>query len=280
MPQFARKHRLPSLLLLCILGLCVIPRLALAQQSSATVNGVVTDPSGAAIANAKVELTNVGTGVSRTTATNADGAYLFLNVVPGPYTMRAAAPGFSEISQPQTTLEVNQTATFDFHMKVGASQQSVTVEATAAGVEASTAELGTVVTTREVNDLPLNGRNFTQLLTITAGVANVNRDQSQYGGGGWAGNSIGSFAFPAVNGARNRSNMFMLDGVNDLNTMLTMYNYAPIVDAIQEFKTQGHNDLAEYGGVAGGIVGGGDSAGGYDARVFADGDAAGECGAG
>lgn len=253
MPQFASNHRFLTLLVF-LLSLGFVPRLALAQQASASVNGVVTDPSGAAIPNAKVELTNAATGVTRTTTTNTDGAYLFLNVVPGPYTMKASASGFSEISQPQTTLEVNQTATFDFHMKVGASQQSVTVEATAAGVEASTAELGTVVTTREVNDLPLNGRNFTQLLTITAGVANVNRDQSQYGGGGWAGNSIGSFSFPAVNGARNRSNMFLLDGVNDLNTMLTMYNYAPIVDAIQEFKTQGHNDLAEYGGVAGGIV--------------------------
>jgi hypothetical protein len=237
-----------------LLSLCLTPRAAVAQQASASVNGVVADPSGASIPNVQVELTNVGTGVTRTTTTNSNGTYLFLNVVPGPYTMRASAPGFAMITQPQTTLEVNQTATFDFHMKVGGAQQSVTVEATAAGVEVSTAELGTVVTTREVNDLPLNGRNFTQLLTITAGVANVNRDQSQFGGGGWAGNSIGSFSFPAVNGARNRSNLFLLDGVNDLNTMLTMYNYAPIVDDIQEFKTQGHNDLAEYGGAAGGIV--------------------------
>lgn len=253
MALVAKKHRYLAASLI-VLSLGLTSRAALAQQASATVNGVVTDPSGAAIANAQVELTNISTGITRTATTNTDGAYLFPNVVPGLYTMRASAQGFSPTVQPQTTLEVNQTATFDFHMKVGATEQSVTVEATAAGVEASTAELGTVVTTREVNDLPLNGRNFTQLLTITAGVANVNRDQSQYGGGGWAGNSIGSFSFPAVNGARNRSNLFLLDGVNDLNTMLTMYNYAPIVDDIQEFKTQGHNDLAEYGGGAGGIV--------------------------
>jgi len=249
-----RRHwYVAALLMLFGVGF-VMSRGAMAQQASAGVNGLVADPSGAAIPNAKVELTNIDTGVTRTTTTNSNGSYLFLNIVPGPYTMRASAAGFSEIIQPQTNLEVNQTATFDFHLQVGASQQSVTVEATAAGVETSTAELGTVVTTHEVNDLPLNGRNFTQLLTITAGVANVNRDQSAGGGGGWAGASIGSFSFPAVNGARNRSNLFLLDGVNDLNTMLTMYNYAPIVDAIQEFKTQGHNDLAEYGGVAGGIV--------------------------
>ncbi|HKV77615.1 MAG TPA: carboxypeptidase-like regulatory domain-containing protein [Candidatus Sulfotelmatobacter sp.] len=253
MALFARnRFYLTASLLLLSIG--SIPQAALAQQASANVNGVVTDQTGAAIANAQVQLTNVGTGVTRTTTTNTSGAYVFLNIVPGTYTVQASAQGFSTTTQPQITLEVNQTATFDFHLKVGQAQQTVQVEATAAGVESSTAELGTVVTHQEVNDLPLNGRNFTQLLTITAGVANVNRDQSQYGGGGWAGNSIGSFSFPAVNGARNRSNLFLLDGVNDLNTMLTMYNYAPIVDDIQEFKTQGHNDLAEYGGVAGGIV--------------------------
>lgn len=225
-----------------------------AQQASANVNGVVSDQTGAAVPNAQVELTNVKTAVKRTTTTNNDGTYVFLNVVPGVYTMRSSAPGFTTVTQQETTLEVNQTARFDFHLRVGATQATVTVNATAATVETSTSELGTVVSTDEVADLPLNGRNFTQLLTITAGVANINRDQSGGGGGGWAGHSLGSFTFPAINGARNRSNMFLLDGANDLNTMLGMYNYSPIIDDIQEFKTQGHNDLAEYGGVAGGMV--------------------------
>ncbi len=228
---------------------------AMAQQATAAINGVVKDPTGAAIPNARIELTNVGTSVVRTTTTNSDGAYAFPSVVPGVYTMQASATGFAAVTQPQTTLEVSQTATFDFQLKVGTAQQNVTVNAAeGAALETATSELGTVVNTKEVTDLPLNGRNFTQLLTITAGVANINRDQSAAGGGGWAGNSLGSFTFPAVNGARNRSNYFVLDGENDLNTMLGMYNYSPIVDAIQEFKTQGHNDLAEYGGAAGGIV--------------------------
>jgi hypothetical protein len=228
---------------------------AMAQQGTATINGVVKDPTGAAIPNARVELTNVGTSVVRSTSTNSDGAYAFPSVVPGSYTMQASSTGFSTVTQHATTLEVGQTATFDFQLTVGTAQQNVTVNAAeGATLETATSELGTVVNTKEVTDLPLNGRNFTQLLTVTAGVANINRDQSASGGSGWAGNSLGSFTFPAVNGARNRSNYFILDGANDLNTMLGMYNYAPIVDAIQEFKTQGHNDLAEYGGAAGGIV--------------------------
>jgi hypothetical protein len=237
---------------LSILGL--ISRAALAQEATASINGVVKDPTGAAIANAQIELKNVNTAVVRTTASNTDGIYVFPSVAPGAYTMRASASGFTTVTQPETTLEVNQTATFDFHLQIGTAQSTVTVNATAAGVETSTSELGTVVEPAEVNDLPLNGRNFTQLLTITAGVANINRDQSSGGGGNWAGNSIGSFSYPAVNGARNRSNYFMLDGANDLDTIESKYNFAPIVDAIQEFKTQGHNDLAEYGGVEGGIV--------------------------
>ena len=243
---------------LILVGLLGVNPSVLAQEAAATVNGVVSDPTGAVIAVAQIELTNVNTSVTRTTATNGDGAYVFLNVVPGAYTMRASAPGFSGVTQPQTTLDVNQTATFDFHMKVGEAQQSVTVEATAAQVEASTAELGTVVATQQVNDLPLNGRNFTQLLTITPGVANINRDQSGTGagsgGGGFAGAAIGVASFPSIDGARVRSNTYLLDGVNDLNTFLTTYNFAPIVDDIQEFKTQDHNDLPEYGGVMGGII--------------------------
>jgi hypothetical protein len=231
---------------------------ALAQEASATVNGVISDPSGAAVPNARVSLTNVNTAVVRSTVTNSGGAYAFLDVVPGVYTLQATATGFSSVTQAAVTLAVNQTATFDFHLQIGNAQQSVTVEATAAAVEASTAELGTVVARQQVNDLPLNGRNFTQLLTITPGAANINRDQSGTGagsgGGGFVGAAIGVASFPSINGARVRSNSFMLDGINDLNTFLTTYNFAPIVDDIQEFKSQGHNDLAEYGGVMGGIV--------------------------
>ena len=242
---------LPAMFL-AIAGL--LPPAATAQQATANVNGVVKDPNGAAIANAQIELTNVNTGVVRKTSTTSDGIYNFPSVVPGAYSMQASATGFSAVSQPAVTLEVGQTATFDFQMKVGATTSTVTVDAIAPTLESSTSELGTVVAPKEMNDLPLNGRNFTELLTILPGTVNLNTDQNSGGGGGWNGASVGQFSFPAVNGARNRSNIFFLDGANDLNTLSGTYNYAPIVDAIQEFKSQGHNDLAEYGGAAGAAV--------------------------
>ena len=234
--------------------LVMIPSVGLAQQASATVTGVVSDPSGAAVPSAQVALTNINTSVVRSTTANNEGAYSLLNVTPGSYTIKASANGFTTMTQTQVTLEVNQTATLDFHMKVGEAQSTVTIEATASAVESSTSELGAVVNNKAVVELPLNGRNFTQLLTITPGAVNINRDQSSSGGGGFVGNPIGNFSFPSINGAHVRSNLFMLDGINNLNTFLTTYNFAPIVDDIQEFKTQGHNDLAEYGGVTGGIV--------------------------
>ena len=232
----------------------VMTSTATAQQAVANVTGTVKDPNGAAIPNAQVQLTNVNTGVTRKTGTNSVGNYDFPSVVPGSYSMQASANGFGTVSQPAVALQVGQTATFDFELKVGSTSATVTVNAAAPALETATAELGTVVAPKEMNDLPLNGRNFTELLTILPGTVNLNTDQNSGGGGGWNGASIGQFSFPAVNGSRNRSNMFLLDGSNDLNTLSGTYNYAPIVDAIQEFKSQGHNDLAEYGGATGAMV--------------------------
>ncbi len=252
--RLRKRHWYLGLLVMLLSVASLMPPVTMGQQATANVNGVVKDPSGAAIANAQIELLNVNTGVVRRTATSTDGIYNFPSVVPGTYSMQASALGFSSVSQPAVTLEVGQTATFDFQMKIGATTSTVTVNAIAPTLETSTSELGTVVAPKEMNDLPLNGRNFTELLTILPGTVNLNTDQNSGGGGGWNGASIGQFSFPAVNGARNRSNIFILDGANDLNTLSGTYNYAPIVDAIQEFKSQGHNDLAEYGGAAGASV--------------------------
>ena len=105
-----------------------------------------------------------------------------------------------------------------------------------------------------MQDLPLNGRNFTQLLTLTPGASPISVAQNSGGGGGFAGNAVGSFSFPALNGQRNRSNMFLMDGVVDLGSFIGNYNVSPIIDTVQEFKVQSHNDLSEFGEAVGGIV--------------------------
>ncbi len=233
----------------------IFPSVTLAQKFTAAINGTVSDPSGAVVPQATVTLRNTQTGVERSTVTNEAGNYVYVDVLPGRYTLKVAKEGFSTATQPEFEMYVNQTATFDMALSVGAATTEVTVRAAAATIQASTAELGTAITTRAVLDLPLNGRNFTQLLQLTPGVSPYNVGQSQWGGGGgFAGRAIGTFTFPSVHGQRNRSNLFWTDGVNNTGSFIDNYNVEPILDDIQEFKVQSHNDLAEFGQAMGGLI--------------------------
>ena len=229
-----------------------------AQLSTASLNGVVRDPSGAVLPGAKVVLRNVDTTVERSSISNDSGVYVFLSINPGRYTLEVSAQGFGEKKISEFVLGVNQTATIDVAMAVGSQSQEVTVEASAEQLQVSSADLGTVIATKQVNDLPLNGRNFTQLLSLTPGVAPISVAQNAMGGrsGGFgAPISVGSsFIFPAINGQTNRSNFFLADGLNNFGNFQSTYAVPPIVDAIQEFKVVSHTDSAEFGSVLGGVV--------------------------
>lgn len=236
-----------------LLWAVAVPSRSYTQSAFAEVNGTVTDPSAALIPDAHIVLRNIDTSVERSTMTGPAGTFSIPDLVPGNYAIRATKNGFATQEKTGIVLQVNQTVTLDFNLTVGSPRQTLTVTANLSVVESTTSELGTVITTKPVNDLPLNGRNFTQLLTLTPGISPISVGQNSAGGSGWGGLAIGTFTFPSVNGQRNRSNMFVLDGSNDL-AFLGNYNYSPIIDDIQEFKVQSHNDLAEIGGVAGGII--------------------------
>lgn len=161
------------------MGLCVLlficlfwasSGVCLAQSSTASINGTVKDASGSIVPAAEVALTNTQTNVERKAISNAVGVYAFLNIIPGEYRLQAAKTGFKTSKQSAFTLNVNQTATFDMTLEIGEISQEVTVEAVGAELQSSTAELGAVVAKQQVVDLPLNGRNFTQLLSLTPGV--------------------------------------------------------------------------------------------------------------
>jgi hypothetical protein len=247
---------LPVVALAVVLFVAAVP--AFAQLSTASLNGVVRDPSGAVLPGASVVVRNVETGVQRTTVANNAGNYVFLDLNPGRYTLQVKAGGFSEKNISEFVLGVNQTATIDIALNVGSENQAITVEASAEQLQVSNADLGTVIGTRQVNDLPLNGRNFTQLLSLTPGVAPISVAQNAMGGrpGGFgAPISVGSsFTFPAINGQTNRSNFFLMDGLNNFGSFQSTYAVPPIIDAIQEFKVVSHTDSAEFGGVLGGVV--------------------------
>ena len=239
-------------LVFVLIGLFVISHRAFAQTVSASISGTVADPSAARIRGARIALRSVDTGVEQTTVTDATGTFSLTSVPPGDYTIRATKEGF-DTTETSVELFVAQTATINLVLRIGSPQSTLTVVANLSSVDSTTSELGTVIATTPVNDLPLNGRNFTQLLTLAPGISPISVAQNSGGGSGWGGNALGTFTFPAVNGQRNRSNMFLVDGVTDL-AFLGNYNYAAIIDDIQEFKLQTHSDLAEVGAVAGGIV--------------------------
>ena len=163
----------------CLFG--ATPVSVLAQLSTASINGTVRDPSGSSVANATLVLLQVETGVERSTLSNVSGNYGFLSILPGNYTLEVTADGFATSNLEPFTLLVNQTATFDFTLTLGAVTESITVEAVGAEVQSSTAELGAVVEQKQVMDLPLNGRNFTQLLALTPGAAPVSVAQNAGG---------------------------------------------------------------------------------------------------
>ena len=236
----------------------LVSRDSIAQLSTASLNGVVRDQTGAAVIGASVVLRNVDTSVESTTASNDTGAYALFNIAPGSYMLEARAAGFGSVQVPAFTLTVGQVATIDLSLKVAAQNALVTVEAATPQLDVSSANLGTVISTKQVNDLPLNGRNFTQLLSLTPGVVPISTGQNGMAGspGGFAAPiAIGSsFSFPAINGQTNRSNFFLMDGLNDYGSFLSTYAVPPIVDAIQEFKVVSHTDSAEFGSVLGGVV--------------------------
>lgn len=226
-----------------------------AQLSTASISGVVRDSTGSVVAHATVKLQNVATSIETTTTSNGTGSYAIVSITPGDYTIEATAQGFNTERLKQFNLTVGQEAAIDFALSPGTVTSVVTVQGAAPLLETTTANLGTVIGTQQVNDLPLNGRNFTQLLQLTPGVAPVNTGQSN--GGGFSGPPIAIGAtsdFPAVNGQSNRSNFFLTDGLNNYWSILSTYAVPPIIDAVQEFKIVSHTDSAEYGGVQGGVV--------------------------
>src|ERR1700736_266430 len=156
------SRRIP-LLALVLIG--VNPHSASAQ-ATATLNGVVRDSSGAVLPQATVTLENTDTGTLRERLPNDSGLYVFVSVPPGEYVLKVRKDGFSTATQAGLHVLVDQASTQDFTLRVGSTQQSVTVEASSVNLETANATLGTVIESNQVRDLPLNGRNFTQLLAL------------------------------------------------------------------------------------------------------------------
>ncbi|MBV9676978.1 MAG: TonB-dependent receptor [Acidobacteriaceae bacterium] len=216
---------------------------AFGQDVTGKIAGVITDPSGATVANAAVTVTDVGRKATRTATTDANGFYQVSQLPPGNYQVSAEAPGFSKIvSNGQNSLEINQTLRIDLKLQVGTVSSTVEVNAESSIVETQNSTLGGTVTGQAVYELPLNGRNVLDLMATQTGVTPTNPDNTSAAGG------------YSIAGGRNDSVTFLLDGGNNNNLLNNSFVANPNPDAVQEFRVLESNYSAEYGRNAGGIV--------------------------
>lgn len=220
-----------------------------AQVDTGSVLGTVTDETGAVVPSAKVTLTDEGKGFSLITTAGTDGSYTFNPVKIGTYTVTAEVQGFEKVSHAHIPVSIQQHVVVDFTLKPGKTTQTVEVTATPLQLQTTEASVGQVVGSRSVSNLPLNGRNFTFLAQIVAG---VNTPQADTRG------NAASGAFSA-NGERPAQNNYLLDGIdNNSNTIdfLNGTNFVvlPPVDAVQEFKVQTSDYSAEQGRAGGAIL--------------------------
>ena len=233
---------LRALLAMVIVILFLGARPLPAQVDAGTILGTVTDASGASISGAKVTLTNEGTNAALSTATGSDGGYKFTPVKIGSYKLSATFQGFQTITQKDVVVKVGDNVVVDFALKPGNVTETVEITATVPVLQTQEASVGQVVDSKSVNDLPLNGRNFTFLAQLAAG---VNTPQADTRGNA----ATGAFA---ANGNRPAQNNYLLDGVDNNSDTVDFLNgtnfvVLPPVDAIEEFKVQTSGFSAEYG---------------------------------
>jgi Carboxypeptidase regulatory-like domain/TonB dependent receptor-like, beta-barrel len=210
---------------------------AFAQGYKGTIVGHVTDPGGLSVPGAVVKVTNTGTDISATTQTDQSGGYVVPELVPGNYAVQVEAKGFKTLVQ-RLQVEVNQTVRVDARLEVGAINQKVQVTATPGTVDTENAEIGQVISNHEIEDIPLNGRNWLSLALLTPGVVPTAAGANPYN----------------INGSRPDHVNFLLGGMTNEENRGDNPVVDPSIDAIQEYKIQTNNFSAQYGREGGGVI--------------------------
>ena len=228
---------------LVLIGALGVPRAA-AQSTTAIISGTITDPSGAAIANSAVEVLNVGTGLKQNTNSDAQGRYRVPELGLGVYEVKAGKTGFETAVRKNITLTVGSQIVSDFTLPVGQAQQTVTVEGQVSQVETASTAMSSLVEPKQMSELPLNGRNFAQLLTLAPGVQQLTSQVSQ---------RYGTQANYSVAGSRGEGQLFLLDNTNTAG----FFNHGTGsgatgttlgVEAIGQFQTLTNTYSAQFGG--------------------------------
>lgn len=223
--------------------------LASAQTTTASITGTVTDPSGAVVPNVKITATNNGTNVAYTASSNESGVYNLLFLPVGRYSVASENPGFKKTILGPFALEVNQIARVDLKLEVGDTTQSVEVKDFAPILQTESTQTGDSLTSSRLSALPLNGRNFASLTMLIPGAISTSPNAMNT-----SGRMQGSGSRPQVNGNREQTNNFLLDGVDNNDSIDNRIGYQPNVDALEEVKVITGNGSSEFGNVGGAIV--------------------------
>lgn len=228
-----------------------------AQVAGATLTGTVTDTSGALVPNAQVSIKDVSTGVARNVTTDAAGLYTAPNLLPGSYEVTASASGFATQVRSGITLTVGAQVELNLTMRVGQATQRIEVTGEAPAVQLATSSISDSVNATTVRELPLNGRDWTQLATLQPGIVSLASLQPNISSGFERGNR-GFGVQMTISGARPQQNSYRLDGIN-INDYMgggpgSVFGASLGVDAIQEFSVLTSNYSAEYGRTSGGVI--------------------------
>lgn len=214
---------------------------ALAQQITGNLRGTVSDPSGAVVQSASVTARQIETGFSRTATTDRSGNYVLLELPVGHYALEVVGQGFQKYLQAGISLDVDETAVVPVRLSVGSEKEVVQVESNAELIQSTVTSTGDVVLQRELLDLPLDGRNFSQLGLLQPGVVPLTPGLIQ------AGSGLRDNQGYAVDGQRPESNNFLIDGADNVNAVDAGFVLKPPIDAIAEFRILTHNANAEFG---------------------------------
>jgi len=219
-----------------------------AQEVTAGITGTITDPSGAPIPNAKVTATDTVRGVPYATTTNNVGVFDLPRIPIGTYDVTVEAQGFATAIQKGILLELNQRARLDVKLQVGPFTQTIEVTGAAPLLQTDTMQVGTIINNKINQDLPLATRNYIELTLLAPGVNNPNPSSLT------SGLTTANSGRPYVNGNREQSDNFLLDGLDNNQVSDNLVGYTPSPDAIQEFNMITNNAPAEFGNFQGGIV--------------------------
>ncbi len=210
-------------------------------QSTALIEGTVRDSSGAVIVGSTVVARNEESGISRTVTTNSQGAYEIVSLPIGTYTVTASANGFSSSEVSHVVLQVTQQALIDLKLSPGSVGQNVSVSAAPSLIQTEVSSVGQVIDNKKIVDLPLNGRDFTQLVSLTPGALTSNTP-----GGPAAGSNTG-FTTVSVSGGQSEKTEFLLDGISNQEQLYNGVQFSPSIDFIEEFRVLSNSFSAEYG---------------------------------